>query len=177
MLDVEAPRSSSLDTEQERREARKKAGELYLESVLAAAKKGRDPYKADAAARRKPVQRSQVDPDMELVGEVVKGAETYVVGAVYAVAAAVSVPLLYVSLFSQAQQALHCQLLAMHGLPDHALTTPFPPSAVTAPRPSLYLLAECRLNHHACCRALCSLCTRQHCRPSYTCCPPPCCSG
>ena len=105
MQDAEAPRSSSLNSEQDRREARKKAGEQYLESVLAAAKKGRDPYKADAAARRKPAQRPQVDPDMELVGEVVKGAEAYVVGAFYTVAAAVSVPLLYVSI-----ESLPCML-------------------------------------------------------------------
>ena len=105
MQDAEAPRSSSLNSEQDRREARKKAGEQYLESVLAAAKKGRDPYKADAAARRKPAQRSQVDPDMEFVGEVVKGAEAYVVGAFYTVAAAVSVPLLYVS-----TESLPCML-------------------------------------------------------------------
>ena len=64
--------------------------------MLAAAKKGRDPYKADAAARRKPAQRSQVDPDMELVGQVVKEAESYVVRTTFATAAAVSVPLMFV---------------------------------------------------------------------------------
>ena len=101
---------------------RRKAGEQYLESVLAAAKKGRfhpvwcssdsacasdrvrmagrDPYKEDAARRKSvtPAAAAAVDADMEEIGELVKGSAHYLLGASYACSTALTAALLHVRL-------------------------------------------------------------------------------
>ena len=121
MADIEGQKARSLGAveDQARKEARRKAGEQYLETVLAQAKQGRNPYQADAAARRKATPKAAaVDADMEVgsepavlqaacvfdscdvaqvIGKVVSGAGTYVLGTLYASGHSLTVALLWVS--------------------------------------------------------------------------------
>ena len=66
-----------------RKEALRKAGQDYFESILAKAASGRDPFVADAAARRKPADVEAIDSDMETVGLVLKGGKLYFIGALF----------------------------------------------------------------------------------------------
>lgn len=88
---------SAADADAARREALRKAGEEYFESILAKAAAGRDPFIADASARRKPADVEAIDPDMETVGLVLKGTKLYFIGALFFVSLTVRLALASVS--------------------------------------------------------------------------------
>ena len=92
---VETAAAAAADAEAAKKEALRKAGQDYFETILAKAAAGRDPFVADAAARRRPADVEAVDPDMETVGLVLKGAKLYFIGTLFI--AASTMQLLFVS--------------------------------------------------------------------------------
>ena len=88
----------SSEADAARKEALRKAGQDYFETILAKAAAGRDPFVADAAARRRPADVEAADPDMETVGLVLKGAKLYIIGALFFAATTMRLVLASVSL-------------------------------------------------------------------------------
>lgn len=75
--------ASIVDADAARKDALRKAGQDYFESILAKAAAGKDPFVADAAERRKSRDLESVDPDMETVGLVLKGSKLYFIGTLF----------------------------------------------------------------------------------------------
>ena len=84
---------AAIEADAARKEALRKAGHDYFESILAKAASGRDPFMADAADRRKSTDVEALDPDLETFGQVLKGARLYFIGALFFAATALRVAL------------------------------------------------------------------------------------